>query len=87
MTTDATALSLTDAEIARARQIWQEYQKTHDVSAKRGWAAGIDPKTNEVWLGKDLVDIYDQRIKLGLSSPLFVERVGARTYLRKGSRR
>lgn len=87
MNTGATTLSLTEAEIARARQIWQEYQQTHDVASRRGQAAGIDPATGEVWLGKDLAEIYEQRFKRGLTSPLFIERVGARTYLRKGARR
>jgi hypothetical protein len=87
MATDSTTLSLTDADIARAQQIWQEYQAVHDVSSLRGWAAGIDPTTGEVWFGKDLAEIYDQRRERGLTTPLFIERVGARTYLRKGGRR
>ena len=86
MATHTEPLSLTDAQISHAKQVWQEYQQTHDVTPMRGWAAGIDPTTGEVWLGKDLGEIYDQRVKLGLTSPLFFERVGAPTYLRKGAR-
>jgi hypothetical protein len=84
MTIESKGLSLTDAEIAQAKQIWQEYQQTHDVTSMRGWAAGIDPSTGEVWLGEDVGDIVEQRGQLGLTSPLFLERVGFRTYLRKG---
>jgi len=83
MTVNTNELSLSDEQIALAQQIWQEYQQSHDVSTKRGWAAGIDPVTGEVWLGEDILDISDRRLKLGLKSPLFFERVGFRTYLRK----
>jgi hypothetical protein len=79
--------SLTEAEIGRAKQIWHEYQQFHDVTALRGWAAGIDPQTGEVWVGQDLEQICNQRRKLGLTSPLFFERIGFRTYLRKLSPR
>uniref|UniRef100_A0A7C2PAA6 DUF5678 domain-containing protein n=1 Tax=Schlesneria paludicola TaxID=360056 RepID=A0A7C2PAA6_9PLAN len=87
MATKTEPLSLTDAEIARAKQIWKEYQQTHDVTAMRGWAAGIDPVTGEVWLGEDIGDIVEQRRQIGLTSPLFFERVGYRTYIRKGARK
>ena len=77
----------TENDTATAKRIWAEYQQAHDVSALRGQAAGIDPKTGEVWLGKDLIDICHQRDKLGLKSRLFFERIGFATYLRKGRRR
>ncbi len=70
-----------------ARQIWHEYQKTHDLSDRIGQAAGIDPKTGEVWLGESIVDIVGRRKSKGLTSPLFFERIGYPTYFRKGRRR
>ena len=77
----------TDADTAEAKKIWEHYQQEHDVSNRRGQAVGIDPQTGEVWFGKSAVDIVVERQNLGLTSLLFFERVGFRTYLRKGARR
>jgi hypothetical protein len=71
----------------RAKRIWNEYQQTHDLSDRTGQAAGIDPETGDVWFGEDALDIVRQRRAKGLDSPLFFERVGSATYLRKGGRR
>ncbi len=78
---------LTKADIAEAERIWEEYQQNHDLSGLRGQAAGIDPKTGEVWIGKSAVAICLERQEQGLNSLLFFERIGFRTYLRKGGRR
>jgi hypothetical protein len=77
----------TSEDTQTARRIWQEYQKTHDLTDRVGKAAGIDPKTGEVWLGESALDIVRQRKEKGFDSPLFFERVGSATYLRKGGRR
>lgn len=77
----------TESDTATAKRIWAEYQQTHNVSARRGQAAGIDPRTGEVWFGEDAVEIHHQRQALGLKGQLFFERVGFETYLRKGRRR
>ena len=74
-------------QTARAKRIWTQYQQTHDLSDRTGQAAGIDPETGEVWFGEDALDIVRQRREKGLDSPLFFERVGSTTYLRKGGRR
>ena len=37
------ATKLTEADVARAEQIWADYQRDHDVSDRIGRAAGIDP--------------------------------------------
>lgn len=79
--------SMSPAEIKHAKEIWADYQRTHDVSDRKGQAAGIDPRTGEVWLGESAIDIDQQRKLKGLSSPLFIERIGSPTYLRKGGRR
>lgn len=80
------ATSWTEADTATAKRIWEEYQRTHDLSDRIGQAVGIDPGTGEVWFGEDALDIVRQRRSRGLNSPLFFERVGFRTYLRKGGR-
>lgn len=74
-------------QTARAKRIWKEYQQAHDLSDRTGQAAGIDPETGDVWFGEDALDIVRQRREKGLDSPLFFERVGSATYLRKGGRR
>lgn len=83
----ATTTDWTPADTEAARRIWQGYQTEHDLSGRIGQAAGIDPRTGEVWLGDSIVDIVDQRKAKGLSSPLFFERIGYPTYFRKGRRR
>lgn len=76
----------TEADTQKAKEIWAEYQKSHDVSDRKGQAAGIDPKTGEVWFGESMIDIVDQRKAKGLRSPLFFVRVGYPAYWRKGGR-
>ena len=87
MSTATVQTPLTKADIAEAERIWVEYQRNHDLTDLRGQAAGIDPKTGEVWLGKDLIDICHKRRELGLKSLLFIERIGFGTYLKKLSPR
>ena len=74
----------TPDQSARAKRIWNEYQQTHDLSDRTSQAAGIDPETGEVWFGEDALDIVRQRRERGLDSPLFFERVGSKSWQRKG---
>ena len=83
MSTATVLPPLTKAEIAEATRIWDEYQQTHDLTGLRGQAAGIDPKTGEVWLGKSAVAICLERQEQGLNSLLFFERIEFSTYLKK----
>ena len=80
-------ISFTEDELTEAERIWEEFQANHDLSDRIGQAAGIDPKTGEVWFGESAIDIVEQRRKQQLDSLLFFERVGYPTYLRKGGRR
>lgn len=80
------ATTWTDSDTATAKRIWEEYQQTHDVTALGGQAAGIDPKTGEVWIGEDILDIALLRKSQGQTSPLFFARVGAETFYTKGWR-
>ena len=77
----------TEADTDAAQRIWNEYQAEHDLSDRIGQTAGIDPHTGDVWFGESIVDVVTQRDALGLTSPLRFERVGFKTYLRKGGHR
>ena len=76
-----------DEQIRAAKQVWEDYDNAHDLSDRKGQAAGIDPETGDVWLGDDIVDIVNNRRDEGLSSSLFFVRIGYPTYYRKGGRR
>ena len=71
----------------KAKQIWKAYQSKHNLSNRIGQTAGIDPETKEIWFGASIRDIVLQRGAEGLTSPLFFERVGSATSLRKGGHR
>ena len=73
-----------ESDSAKARQIWMDYQRQHDLSARIGQTAGIDPRSGRIWFGESILDIVSQRDAEGLDSPLFFERVGFDTYHRKG---
>jgi hypothetical protein len=77
----------TEADSRRAKHIWTEYQKQHDITERIGQTAGIDPESEQVWFGDSALEIVQQRLAEGLTSPLFFERVGYASYLRKGGRR
>ncbi len=77
----------TQADSRKAKQIWEEYQKQHNLSNQIGQTAGIDPKSRRIWFGESIRDIVLQRNTEGLNSPLFFQRVGSETYFRKGGRR
>jgi hypothetical protein len=76
-----------EADTARARQIWAEYQKHHDVSARVGQAVGIDPVSGRVWFGESAQDIVRQMNAEGIDTLLYFVRVGSDYYVRKGGRR
>jgi hypothetical protein len=75
-----------ESDSAKARQIWMDYQRRHDLSARIGQTAGIDPRSGRIWFGSSVRDIVSQREAEGLNSPLYFERVGSETYLHKGTR-
>ncbi len=82
-----TASTWTESDSAAAEHNWADYQKHHDLSASTGKTAGIDPHTGRVWIGDSIHDVLSQRDADGIDSLLFFERVGSRTYYRKGGRR
>lgn len=75
-----------ETDSVKAKQIWAAYQQQHDLSEHLGQTAGIDPASGRIWFGESIQDVVSQRDAEGLDSPLFFERVGAETYLRKGGR-
>lgn len=77
---------LTEADIVEAKRIWEQYQRDHDLTGQQGQAAGIDPKTGDVWIGEDIVDIVLLRKSQGQSSLLFFARIGSETFYTKGWR-
>ena len=76
----------TEADSRRAKHIWAEYQKQHDITGRIGQTVGIDPKSERIWFGDSALEIVQQRFAEGLTSLLFFERVGYASYLRKGGR-
>ena len=76
-----------EADSAKTKQIWVEYQNQYDLSDRIGQTAGIDPDSGRIWFGESIRDIVLQRDAEGLNSPLFFERVGSETYYHKGGRR
>ena len=78
---------LTDADVARAMQLWADYQKQHDLADRKGQAAGIDPFSGRVWFGESGIDIRKQMHAEGIDSPLYCIRVGYSYYVRKGGHR
>jgi hypothetical protein len=52
-----------------------------------GQTAGIDPRSERIWLGESIQAVIAQRDSDGSEAPLFFVRVGSATYYRKGARR
>ena len=77
----------TEADSAKAKQIWAGYQQQHELSDRIGQTAGIEPQNGRIWFGVSIQDIVEKRDAEGLNSPLFFVRVGSEVYFRKGGRR
>jgi hypothetical protein len=81
-----TVSAWTEADSNRAQEIWSEYRQHHDVSAKVGQTAGIDPVSGHIRFGNSIQDVIAQRDADGSAAPLFFLRLGWETYYRKGGR-
>ena len=79
--------TLSESDVARAKQLWADYQKRHDISRRIGQAVGIDPVSGRIWFGDSATDIRLQMDEEGIEAALLVLRVGSGYYLRKGGRR
>lgn len=77
-------MSPTDSRIEtdgqRVLRIWNEYQQTHDVSAYRGQAVGIDPGTGEVVFGPTALQVLRRLEAEGRTANLIFLRVGSDSY-------
>jgi hypothetical protein len=73
------------ADSDRAREIWLEYLRHHDMSGRTGETVGIDPASGRIWFGESVQAVITQRDADGSSAPLFLIRVGYPTYYRKGA--
>jgi hypothetical protein len=80
------ASTWTESDTEKARQVWSEYQRTHDLAGETGRTAGIDPQSGRVWIGDSIPDVLAMRNADGVEALLFFERVGSPTYYRKGGR-
>lgn len=69
-----------EADSAKAKEIWTEYCRQHDLSSRTGQTAGIDPYSGRLWFGESIRDIVSQRDAEGFNSPLFFERIGSEAY-------
>lgn len=83
----APSTAWTESDTARACQIWADYQRENDVSARKGQAVGIDPASGRVWFGESAKEIVLRLEAQGFHTPLFFLRVGQDFYARKGGRR
>ena len=81
------ASTWTEADTAKALQVWAEYQRQHDVSDRMGQAVGIDPVSGRIWFGRKALDIARQMRAEGIDRPFYCVRVGSDVYGRKGGRR
>ena len=76
-------VKLTESDTKRAQQIWDEYVSKHELSNRRGQAAGIDPVSGRIWFGESASDIFSKMKDAGEVVPLFFVRVGYDSYLHK----
>jgi hypothetical protein len=83
----ASASQWTAADTEKAKQIWAEYQREHDLSDRIGMTAAIEPHSGRVWIGQSIDDVISQRDAEGIEAPVFLERIGFPAYFRKGGHR
>ena len=81
--------TLTELDGAKAKSIWAEYQRTHDVSAFHGQVVGVDPVNGDVFIGgRTSGELIERLLTEGLWRPLLVWRVGYNYYGRmRGGRK
>jgi hypothetical protein len=65
----------TVVDAAKAREIWTEYQRQHDVSDRLGQPVGIDPVSRRIWFGRKALDIARQMRAEGIDRPFYCVRV------------
>jgi hypothetical protein len=66
-----------EVDTVKARELWTEYQRRHDVSERVGQAVGIDPVSGRIWFGRKALDIARQMRAEGIDRPFYCVRVGS----------
>ena len=74
-------------DVVRAKAIWDDYCRQHDITALKDQTAGIEPVSGRIWFGESGIDVHDKMIAEGVHAPFYAVRVGYDYYVRKGSRR
>jgi len=72
--------------VERAKEIWAEYQKRHDVSSLKGQYAMIEPNSGRVWIGETPLSVADKMHADGCFEPVYGIMVGYDYFVRKGHR-
>lgn len=68
----------------KAKQIWAEYERTHDLHGMEHLAVGIDPDTGVVHFGTSMKDIGNRLDREGRFRPLYYRWVNRPNYYRHG---
>ncbi len=76
-----------DSFADRAKQIWADYERAHDLSDRQNEAVGIDPDTGEIHFGSSMEEIGDRLGREGRFKPLFYRWVNDPSYYHFGGRR
>ena len=79
------ASTWTEADTAKALEIWADCQRQHDVSGMIRKTAGVDPLSGQLRFGDSATDIWEQMEAKGIDTPLYYTRVGSDYYVRKGA--
>jgi hypothetical protein len=74
-------------DVDRAKAIWDDFQKQHDITPLIDQAAGIEPISGRIWFGESGLEIRKQMLADGIDAPFYCVRVGYDYYVRKGARR
>jgi hypothetical protein len=82
-----TDLEQPSIDVEKAKRIWDEYERTHDLCGMEKLAVGIDPETGEVHFGKSMAEIGDRLKREGRFKPLFYRWVNDPAYYHFGGRR
>ena len=74
-------------DVDKAKRLWEEYEKTHDLSNQQNLAVGIDADTGEIHFGETAKAISLRLLREGRHKPLFFRWVNNPCYTHKLGRR
>jgi hypothetical protein len=70
---------------ARALELWEAYQRQHDLSIQVGKVAAIDPVSGRVWIDEPGVDVVAQMRSEGADVPVYFVRIGCPSFIKRRS--